>query len=67
MSNYFYPISRHSDPDTAATLFSARFEPFRVNSSQVPLHEAFTHKIGVFQSCPVVPNRAKLSLIVLFL
>jgi hypothetical protein len=34
-----------------------RFARFRGKSSQVPLHEAFTHKIGIFQSCPIVSNR----------
>ena len=52
-----YRISQHCDFCTATTVCAARFGTFRRNSSQVPLHEAFTYKKGRFQSCSVVPNR----------
>ena len=53
----FYRISMNCDFCTLARSFCARFEPFCGKSSQVPLHEAFTHRIWVFQSCLIVPNR----------
>ena len=37
--------------------FFEHFAHFRGNSSQVPFHEAFTHKIKCFQSRPIVSNR----------
>jgi hypothetical protein len=54
---YFYQLGQHCDPEIATTGFADWFEPFWRKSSQVPLLEAFTHKIGFFQSCLIVANR----------
>ena len=53
----FYHISMNCDFCTAARFFFAHLEPYHGKLSQVPLHEAFTHRIVVFQSCPIVANR----------
>jgi hypothetical protein len=39
--------------------FSASFGHFCGESSQMPFHEQFTRKTGLFQSSPVVSNQAK--------
>jgi hypothetical protein len=44
---------------TAAMALLARFDHFFVKSSQVPLHEAFTHKTGFSQSSPIKANQGK--------
>ena len=41
----------------AQSAFLALCAHFCGKSPQVPLHEAFTHKIGFFKSCPMVSNR----------
>jgi len=39
--------------------YFATFDQFGRKSTQVPFHEIFTHKTKHFQSCSIVPNRAK--------
>lgn len=60
--NYFYQLGQHgdfSDFCTAATGLTGRFGHFMAKSPQVTLHEAFTHKTGVFRSNLVKASQTK--------
>ena len=60
----FYQISMNYNFGTAARFFFAHLEPYPGKSSQVPLHEAFTHKSGFFGqtwSKPVKPKAKDLT------
>jgi hypothetical protein len=55
----FYRIGMNYDFGNAAMSLLALFDHFFGKSSQVPLHEAFTHKTGVSQSSPIKANQGK--------
>jgi hypothetical protein len=52
------PSQFSSAQSTPEVQISAASGPFCGKSMEVPFHEQFTNKNGLFQSCSIVPNRA---------
>ena len=60
--NYCYQLGQHGDSGdsgAAETGLTRRFEHIVAKSSQVPIHEPFTHKTGLLRSNPVKPGQTK--------
>jgi len=52
-----YQFSMLYDSIVASMLYSASFEPFCGETSQVPFHEHFTRTTSLFKSSPVKANQ----------